>query len=228
MALNLVMLGAPGAGKGTQAERLAHARGIPRVSTGDILREAVHQGTDVGQRAKADMDRGELVSDELIIGIVRERLNQVDAANGFVLDGFPRNVAQAVALDDIMDGRSPLIVIDIAVPEPELVRRLAFRLVCEDCGITADPGEGHGPDAGTRRCHHCGGHLAQRSDDNEAVVRKRLKIYGHDTKPLIDYYRPRPTFRSIDGAQSADHVARDLAAAVEAAVGAGVVGGPPL
>ena len=129
MALNLLMLGPPGAGKGTQAERFARSRRIPRISTGDILRDAVHAGTEIGRRAKAIMDRGELISDDVMIGIVRERLERDDALRGFVLDGFPRTVAQASALDDIMDGREPLIVIDIVVPEAELVRRLGTRLI---------------------------------------------------------------------------------------------------
>src|SRR5918911_4884923 len=130
MALNIVMLGPPGAGKGTQAERFAKTRGIPKISTGDMLREAVRAGTEIGLRAKAIMDRGELVSDEVMIGIVRERLERDDLASGFVLDGFPRTVAQATALDEIMNGRDPLIVIDILVPEAELVRRLASRMIC--------------------------------------------------------------------------------------------------
>src|SRR5437016_7371459 len=137
MALNLLMLGPPGAGKGTQAERFARSRGIPRISTGDILREAVHAGTDIGLQAKAIMDRGELVGDDVMIGIVRERLERDDAAGGFVLDGFPRTVAQAAALDGIMSGRDPLIVIDIVVPEVELVKRLSSRMICEDCGANA-------------------------------------------------------------------------------------------
>src|SRR5688572_22175233 len=137
MALNLIMLGAPGAGKGTQAERFARDRGIPKISTGDILREAVQTGTPIGLRAKAIMDRGELVSDDVIIGIVKDRLDRPDTAAGFILDGFPRTVAQAQALDGLMNGRSPLIVIDIDVPEKELVRRLASRLVCSQCGANA-------------------------------------------------------------------------------------------
>src|SRR6267142_155898 len=137
MSLNLLMLGPPGAGKGTQAERFARSRGIPKISTGDILREAVHAGTEVGTRAKAIMDRGELVGDEVMIGIVKERLDRADAIDGFVLDGFPRTVAQAQALDRIMKGRDSIIVLDIVVPELELVRRLASRMICEDCGVTA-------------------------------------------------------------------------------------------
>src|SRR4029077_11552402 len=117
MSLNLIMLGPPGAGKGTQSERFALSRGIPKIATGDMLRVAVHDGTEIGLRAKAIMDRGELVSDEVMIGIVRDRLGRPDALNGFILDGFPRTVAQATALDEIMNGRDPLIVVDIVVPE---------------------------------------------------------------------------------------------------------------
>jgi len=226
MALNLIMLGPPGAGKGTQAERFARARGIPRISTGDILREAVHEGTEVGVRAKVVMDRGDLVGDDVVIGIVRERLNRPDASDGFVLDGFPRTVAQAVALDDIMAVRPPLIVVDIVVPESELVRRLSFRLICADCGVTAHPGNGAAPVS----CRKCGGPLIQRTDDTDAVVRGRLGVYRRDTKPLVEYYRSRPTFCSIDGAQAADQVTADIAAAVEAAIGRGAraVGGRAL
>src|SRR6266498_4517931 len=137
MTLNLIMLGPPGAGKGTQAERLARTRGIPKISTGDILRDAVSAGTDIGSRVKAVMDRGELVGDDVMIGIVKERLERQDALAGFVLDGFPRTVAQAVALDQIMNGRDSLIIVDVVVPEIELVRRLASRLICEDCGANA-------------------------------------------------------------------------------------------
>src|SRR5215470_9215794 len=131
------MLGPPGAGKGTQAERFARTRGIPKISTGDILREAVSAGTEIGKRAKEIMDGGGLVGDDVMIGIVTERLERPDARAGFVLDGFPRTVAQAEALDAYMKGRDPLVVIDVVVPEAELVRRLASRLICEDCGANA-------------------------------------------------------------------------------------------
>jgi adenylate kinase len=242
VGLNLVMLGPPGAGKGTQAGRLARGRGIPKVSTGDILREAVHAGTEVGKRAKAVMDRGELVGDDVMIGIVKERLEREDALGGFVLDGFPRTVAQATALDSIMLGRDPIIVVDIVVPEEELVRRLASRMICEDCGADAAtfadaasaaadkmvmPGvlASAAPEAaaavqaqtGLQRCRRCGGRIVQRTDDNVDIVVERLKVYHRQTAPLVEYYRSRPTFRSIDGVQPADRVAADLAAAIEAA-----------
>jgi len=248
MGLNLIMLGPPGAGKGTQAERLARTRGVPKISTGDILREAVSAGTTVGQRAKAVMDRGELVGDDVMIGIVTERLDRSDAREGFVLDGFPRTVAQATALDAMIDGRGPLIVLDIVVPEAELVRRLSTRMICEDCGATAGAvDKGAAADkmvmpavAGATtaegvaairaqtepmRCRRCGGRLVQRSDDNDAIVLERLKVYHRQTEPLVEYYRVRPTFRSVNGAQPPDHVAADLAAAIESASVAGVRSG---
>jgi adenylate kinase len=215
MALNLIVLGPPGAGKGTQASRFAKERGIPKISTGDMLREAVKAGTEVGLRAKAIMDRGELVSDDVMVGIVRERIDRDDAKRGFILDGFPRTVAQAKALDGLMDSRDPLVVIDIVVPEAELVRRLNSRVVCSECGKNA---ESVAPqDTALVRCRYCSGRLVQRADDNEAVVLERLKVYRRDTQPLVEYYRTRPTFKSVDGSQPQHLVARDLNAAIEAA-----------
>jgi adenylate kinase len=216
LGLNLIMLGPPGAGKGTQAEQLAKARGIPKISTGDILREAVHNGTEIGKRASAIMAQGKLVSDEVMIGIVRDRLNQADVENGFILDGFPRTVRQAVALDEIVRERDPLVVVEIVVPETELVQRLSTRMVCEACGETA-----HGAAAKASECRRCGGKLVQRSDDNDSVVIERLKVYQRMTQPLVEYYQMRPTFRSVNGSQAPDRVAADLVAAIDSA-GSGV------
>lgn len=224
MALNLVMLGPPGAGKGTQAERFARDHGIPKVSTGDILREAVHSGSELGVAVKELMARGELVGDDLITGIVRERLSRPDAVAGFVLDGFPRTAFQATALDEILAERGPVICVEIQVPDEELVRRVRSRRVCEDCGANADAFEhklGALPDLcqNTERCRSIGPKWVARSDDSEAVVRERLKIYWRDTKPMIDFYKSRPTFRVIDGLQTPEQVREALVSAVASALG---------
>ncbi len=224
MALNLVMLGPPGAGKGTQAERFAREHGIPTVSTGDILREAVHGGTDLGDKVKAVMERGELVGDDLMIGIVQERLGRPDALAGFVLDGFPRTAAQASALDGITAARGPVVCVEIQVPDEELVRRVRGRRVCGVCGANADAFD-HLPDAlpalceNTERCRTVGPKWVARSDDSESVVRERLRIYWRDTRPMIEYYSARPAFRAIDGQQSPEQVFEALVAAVASALG---------
>ncbi|MBA2260121.1 MAG: adenylate kinase [Acidobacteria bacterium] len=201
------MLGPPGAGKGTQAERFARVRQLPKISTGDILREAVQAESDVGQAAKATMSAGSLIGDDIMIGIVRERLNRDDARGGFVLDGFPRTVVQAAALDQMINGRGPLVVVDIVVPEDVLVRRLATRRVCSKCGTNAAV-------EWTGACQKCGGALIARMDDGVETVLERLKVYQRETKPLVDYYSARPTFRSIDGNQPPDVVTAQLDAAV--------------
>jgi adenylate kinase len=216
MALNLVVIGPPGAGKGTQAERFAREHEIPKISTGDILREAVAAGTSLGRQVQAVMDRGELVGDDLITGIVRERLSRPDVARGFLLDGFPRTVAQARALDEMLAGNSPLIVVEIHVPDAELVRRMRNRRVCAGCGRTASLSDE--ADA-ARACDSCGGKLVARSDDAESVVRERLKVYRRDTQPMSAFYRSRPVFRIIDGAQTPERVHDALAAAVSSALG---------
>ena len=208
--MNVVMLGPPGAGKGTQAERLARRRQLPKISTGDILREAVSAGTELGRIAKATMDAGNLVGDDVMIGIVRQRLERPDAAGGFVLDGFPRTVVQATALDGMVDGRGPLVVLDIVVPEDVLVRRLATRRICSQCGVNAAV-------EWTGDCQKCGGELIARIDDGVEIVRERLKVYRRQTEPLVDYYSARTTFRSIDGNQPPDVVTSQVDAALSSA-----------
>ena len=210
--MNIVMLGPPGAGKGTQAERFARERGLPKISTGDILREAVQGGNELGLIARATMEAGNLVSDDVMIGIVRERLDRDDAVKGFVLDGFPRTVVQATALDGMMDGRTPLVVLDIVVPEDVLVRRLAARRICSKCGVNAAV-------EWTGNCESCGGTLVTRVDDGEGIVRERLKVYMRQSKPLVDYYSTRPTFRSINGNQPPDVVSGAIDNALREACG---------
>jgi len=209
------MMGPPGAGKGTQAGRFARARGLVKISTGDILREAIKVKNPTALAAQAQMDRGELVDDAMIIAIVAERLARADAKPGFVLDGFPRTVAQARALDELMarTDSGPLIVIDVAVPEQELVRRLGSRRICRTCGTNADVVD-------AAACAKCDGELIQRTDDDQGVVRERLKIYQTSTKPVLEYYRERPTFRVVNGAQPPERVAHELDTMIDDAASA--------
>ena len=223
MGLNVIMMGPPGAGKGTQAERFARERGLPKISTGDILREGIKTKLAAAVEAKARMDRGELVDDATMIEIVRNRLQQPDTTAGFVLDGFPRTVPQARALDEIIGerGNGPLVVVDVVVPEKELMRRLAGRRICSTCGTNAEPTDG----ATRPVCGKCGGPLVQRTDDNDNVVSERLKVYIRQTQPLVDYYRERPTFRVVNGAQAPERVACELDALIDdaAAIGGAAV-----
>ena len=199
LALNVVMLGPPGAGKGTQSERFARTHGVPKIATGDILREAIHADTPLGRSAKATIYSGGLVGDDVMIGIVCERLKRPDTLRGFVLDGFPRTVPQAVALDGLMSDRGPLVVVDIVVPEDVLLRRLAARRICGSCGVNALI-------EWTTTCGNCGGTLITRTDDGIEIVRGRLKVYHRDTRPIVEFYSGRPTFRVIDGNQPPDMV----------------------
>ena len=183
MELNLVMLGPPGAGKGTQARQLRRKWNIPHISTGAMLRDAVAAGTPLGREVAGIMESGGLISDEVITRVVTERLAQQDTKIGFLLDGFPRTIPQAESLDRMIAGRSPLIVVDIVLSEADVIRRLASRMVCAECGANA-VGEG-------TSCHDCGGPLVPRADDREQVVLNRLKVYREQTEPLVQYYGTR-------------------------------------
>lgn len=209
------MLGPPGAGKGTQAQRLAQTYGVPKISTGDILREAAAQDTPLGRDVRHRIDQGHLVSDDVAIEIVRERLSRQDVSKGFILDGFPRTVGQAEALGTMMAGRGALIVLHMVVPAEVLVGRLHSRRICSVCGTNADPSA---PEA--TQCGRCGGELVQRTDDGEAVVRNRLQVYDERTRPLVEYYRSSPTFFEIDGNQVPGTVNEAMQAAIAQAQGA--------
>jgi len=210
--MNLVLLGAPGAGKGTQAERIIETWGLAHISTGDILRKAVADGTPLGLEAKRYMDAGELVPDEVVIGLAKERLQQPDAEKGFILDGFPRTVVQAQALDTALGSLGKQIDSAIAiVVDPEIiVQRLTSRRTCRACGkITSVSALAGGT------CPACGGEVYQRDDDNEATVRNRLDVYERSTAPLIDYYRSADVLAEIDGDRPVDTVFADVKAVLE-------------
>jgi adenylate kinase len=197
--MNLILLGPPGAGKGTQAQLMVDRYHIPQISTGDILRAAVKGKTPLGMKAKDFMDQGKLVPDELVIGIIEERLKAADCHPGFILDGFPRTIAQAEALQPILSkmGRSIDHVVNIEVEDEELVRRLTGRRTCKNCGamfhIVFHAAKREGI------CDRCGGTLYQREDDKEETIRTRLKEYQKQTSPLIQYYQQKKTLRSIQG-----------------------------
>jgi adenylate kinase len=212
---DLILLGAPGAGKGTQAQRLAARFGIPQISTGDMLRAAKREGTALGRQAESYMTAGKLVPDEVVIGLVEERLRYTDAQPGFILDGFPRTIAQAEALDGVLArlGRSRLRVIDVQVPEAVLVERLGGRLTCPKCGATY-----HAvftPPKKLGICDNCGSELVTRPDDRPEAISQRLHEYRDKTAPLVDYYRRAKLLRSVDGVGELDAVLGRIMVALE-------------
>ncbi len=208
--MQLLLMGPPGAGKGTQAAELVKKFDIPHISTGDMFRAAVKEGTELGKQAKACMDAGKLVPDEVTIGIVRERLAKDDCKKGFILDGFPRTVEQADALKGILDGLGLQLtrVLNIHVPAEDLIERAIGRRICKKCGATYhvkfNPTKVEGV------CDDCGGELYQRKDDNEDTMKNRLAVYEASTKPLIDYYTKAGLYTEIDGRQSIEKVTNDL------------------
>jgi len=218
--VRLILLGPPGAGKGTQAVRLAQELGVPHVSTGAILRQAVAEKTPLGLQAKAVMDAGQLVSDEIMLGIIRERLGRPDCRKGYILDGYPRTLAQARALDTILASQAshaegaPLLVVNVDVEPEELVRRIAGRRSCPHCGaiwnVYSHPPRQEGV------CDRCGGALAQRTDDREETVRERLQVYESDTRPAIDFYGKNVTH--VSGQAAPDTVFEEIQGLIRATV----------
>lgn len=213
--MNLVLFGPPGAGKGTQAKVLAERHGVPHISTGDIFRAALRQGTPLGLDAKRFMDAGQLVPDAVVCGMVRERLRGPDAERGYVLDGFPRTIAQAVAFDEMLsaDGSSIGKVISVEVADEELVRRLTGRRSCPVCGAAYHVESAPPKVAGA--CDACGSALVQREDDSEGVVRKRLEVYNAQTRPVAAYYQDRGVLQRIDGSGSIPDVLDRIEKALE-------------
>lgn len=208
--MNLLIMGPPGAGKGTQAEVLAKELNITNISTGDMFRAAIKEGTEMGRKAKEYMDMGELVPDSVVVGIVKERLSEPDCARGFLLDGFPRTVVQAEALEETLQsmGRTLDGVINIYVPREKIVDRLTGRRICRDCGASYHVH--YNPPAKDAVCDACGCELYQRSDDNETVVNNRLDIYESKTQPLIDFYDRRNLLREVNGDQDIKIVLSDI------------------
>lgn len=208
--MNIILMGLPGAGKGTQASEIVKKFPIPHISTGDMFRKAIKDETDLGKEAKSYMDRGELVPDEVTVGIVKERISEDDAKKGFLLDGFPRTIEQAEALNNIMSelDRNIDAVINIEVPEEELMNRLTGRRICEKCGTTYhlvfNPPKVDGV------CDIDGGKLYQRKDDNTETVSNRLSVNVKQSKPILEYYDEKGVLKNIDGAKDIDEVTKDV------------------
>ena len=208
--MKIIMLGAPGAGKGTQAKKIAAKYGIPHISTGDIFRANIKNGTELGKKAKTYMDQGLLVPDELVVDLVVDRVNQDDCENGYVLDGFPRTIPQAEALTEALEkmGQKVDFAIDVNVPDENIVKRMGGRRACVTCGATY-----HMVYAPTKKegiCDTCGGELILRDDDKPETVQKRLNVYHDQTQPLIDYYTSQGILRTVDGTVEIDDVFRAI------------------
>ncbi|HZX24115.1 MAG TPA: adenylate kinase [Woeseiaceae bacterium] len=213
--MRIVLLGAPGSGKGTQAQRLMAEKGIPQISTGDLLRAAVASGSELGRKAKAAMDAGELVSDDLVLGMIRERLNEDDVADGFILDGFPRNESQAESLDDLLAelGQPLDAAVLMDVDFDILMKRLTGRRTCSATGKVLNIY--FSPQEELDACVEAGGELLQRDDDNEETIANRLQVYREQTAPLVDYYRDRGLLKTVDAEGTVEDVYERLVSAVE-------------
>ena len=209
--MNIIFLGAPGAGKGTQAEIVSKTFGIPTISTGNIIRAAIKNGTEMGEKAKAFTEQGKLVPDEVVIGIIRERLAQPDCANGFILDGFPRTIPQAEALDSM--GIAIDRVIDIDVPDDAIVARMSGRHVCKNCGASYHIEYKKPEKDGV--CNDCGGELVTRADDEPQTVLERLRVYHKETEPLKDYYAKTGKLRTVQGQEKVEDTTALTLKAVE-------------
>ncbi|OFZ51703.1 MAG: adenylate kinase [Bdellovibrionales bacterium RIFOXYC1_FULL_54_43] len=207
----LVLLGPPGSGKGTQAKKIVRDRDWPQLSTGDMLRAAIAAGTALGREAKRYMDSGSLVPDQVVIGLIRERTEQPDAKAGFILDGFPRTVPQAQALDQMLQSRASKVdrVVLFEIPDEELVRRLSGRRTCLKCGAMYHIE--NAPPEKKDVCGHCGSELTQRDDDRPEIISKRLKVYHEQTAPVAEYYRKQSKLRTLDALKSPDEVSLALA-----------------
>ncbi|RZN14952.1 MAG: adenylate kinase [Methanosarcinales archaeon] len=205
--MRLVLLGPPGAGKGTQAKRIAGKYQIPHVSTGDILRENLSAGTGLGLKAKTYMDKGELVPDNVLIDIIKERLSKPDCSSGFLLDGYPRTISQAEALNQILADTQLDMVLNITVPDEELLKRLSGRRMCK-CGASYHTE--FNPPKIMNVCDVCGSTLYQRDDDKEEAIKNRLKVYAKQTQPLIDYYSNLSMLKTVDGTESIDKIFAEI------------------
>lgn len=212
--MRIVLLGAPGAGKGTQAKKLVEKYGIPQISTGDLLRAAVSAGTPLGKEAKSYMDQGQLVPDSVVLGMVEERLKQDDVKKGYILDGFPRNTSQAEALDKMLATLNMSLdaALSVDVPFEDLMKRLTGRRTCKACGQMYNVY--FSPSSKGDACDKCGGALFQRDDDKEETIKKRLDVYTASTAPLLDYYKGKGIVKSISGTGSIDDIFTQVCAAL--------------